>query len=426
MELEAALYGRASMEPADGLVPGPARCTVLAGRGGPKRVLLATGLQDRAGVWTVAARATGMASPCIGLCVLMTGKQVVLFDVQNPRFSVIEEGEEPRRMLLDCILNYLDTGRKVAFEPAFRNARFKTKAWAAFKEQATTLEAHGIGDKQLAVKIILQVLIYIRLHAMGTINGNDWNNLPREMEALRNGGTTLVGTRQDYFACHDHGLTFILAREDVGAIVKAGLESTIASIVHAFQSLEDTDLLLDEYAIAHLMEVALPWIQKKKSGSYYTPRTWAMLASHVAVRKWTANNAGGRDLFSNMKVLDPAMGAGEFLDSMADTLIERAELSGEPHPGDGNLERMALKRDVLFEHVLHGIDINQLAVDITRARLHLNTVKHASFVREPFLHGNRATNASPTLSLADFLTGDFERSKKNPPLWLRIIWVYGS
>lgn len=170
--------------------------------------------------------------------------------------------------------------------------------------------------------------------------------------------------------------------------------------------------------------------ERRASGSYYTPdhivnhiveETLRPLCKSVATRLEAEireegerlQNAQGEarekhaarlqqlqsdfdDRILQLKILDPAMGSGHFLIRACQRLAE--EIATHPYTGDEHVAQMAgdestvsyWKRRVV-ENCLYGVDMNDLAVELAKLALWLETVavdQPLSFLDHHLRHGN--------------------------------------
>lgn len=117
-----------------------------------------------------------------------------------------------------------------------------------------------------------------------------------------------------------------------------------------------------------------PGEQRRRAGSYYTPRALAREVVARALAPLLARARAPDDLLA-LRVCDPAMGSGAFLveacRQLADALTDawrRAGAAPAGPPGDDELTRA---RRLVAARCLHGVDLDPLAVDLARASLWL-------------------------------------------------------
>ncbi len=146
---------------------------------------------------------------------------------------------------------------------------------------------------------------------------------------------------------------------------------------------------------------------RRESGTHYTPRSLTEQIVNVALEplvytgpaeghprdQWTLKSP--RTIL-DLKVCDPAMGSGAFLVQACRYLAERlveawsvAEASGRLVNADGDVvdargtsdplpmqadERLAVARGLVAERVLYGVDVNPLAVELSKLSIWLVTL----------------------------------------------------
>lgn len=107
------------------------------------------------------------------------------------------------------------------------------------------------------------------------------------------------------------------------------------------------------------------------------------------------------DRVLRLRVLDPAIGSGHFLLSACQYLAE--EIATHPYSGDESLEQGAAGQSALtfwkrrvVENCLYGVDLNELAVELAKLALWLETVsadRPLSFLDHHLRHGNSLVGA---------------------------------
>jgi hypothetical protein len=111
------------------------------------------------------------------------------------------------------------------------------------------------------------------------------------------------------------------------------------------------------------------------------------------------------DRVLNANVLDPAMGSGHFLVSACQYLAE--EIATHPYTGDPDADALDGSESVLTfwkrrvaERCLFGVDVNPMAVELSRLALWLETATTNSplvFVEHHLRHGNALIGVSPSI-----------------------------
>ncbi|MBN2150113.1 MAG: N-6 DNA methylase [Candidatus Lokiarchaeota archaeon] len=296
--------------------------------------------------------ANRLDSPCVE-CIIIAGEgDLRVQDLANVRDATIDEGDlDPHK--IDCICRYVDTGQVIFLDPVFEDPDFLKKALAAFSSNIALLTSAGLQDRGQCVRAALQVAIDTCLASL-KVQIQASKVLPSLSTALPTLGDAI---REKLYA--------------------------------PWRSIPNLEARLDGAVICRLMEQSILSADKKRTGSYFTPRSWAWYTCHEALvayaaatgRDGPAGQLAERDL-QRLRILDPAMGSGDFLDAMSIVLVDAwLPLLAGSRPGekrDWNALRLQAKLENIFKHNLHGIDLNKLAVEMTRVRLFLNALKHVS------------------------------------------------
>ena len=207
-----------------------------------------------------------------------------------------------------------------------------------------------------------------------------------------------------------------------------------------------TDMMLGDIFEKQMVEE-----ERKESGSYYTPAKITRYISQNTIESYILDklneelNANYKnldeffesekelraykllyDILNNIRILDPACGSGHFLERAVEVLVdiyERLRDKVKELGFDGNLFiikvaddngnirnenllaiddeefKMRIKFHVIVSKNIYGVDINESAVGISRARLFISIAKHFDkekgiFVRFPNVHFNIRTGNS--------------------------------
>jgi hypothetical protein len=115
---------------------------------------------------------------------------------------------------------------------------------------------------------------------------------------------------------------------------------------------------------------------RKATGTFYTPQPIAKYLVRQTIGPLTRDATPERIL--EMRVLDPSMGSGAFLVASCGFLADAYEAAlvrhGGYHPTDfGPAERIAIRRTIA-ERCLFGVDLNPMAVQLSRLSLWLTTL----------------------------------------------------
>jgi hypothetical protein len=382
---------------------------------------------------------------------------VELRDTINFRCRIVPDATFARD-IMPSLLAYATHGSRVFLEVAFEDPAFRKACWNAFKQAFSAVELHGIFSDEAKAKMLLQLLLLVRAQDLGWFNG--------DRHFLANIAATvtqsLLGERRDRIWSYFRGIFGEMRLEAPELWVQDVYSNRLLNLSQAFllvpDELERAWILdewmipsveggcvprwqepfeaipwfhecFDEGMICYLMERSMSEIEKKRSGSYYTPRAWAAYACAEAVNTWLSRGQDRRRFYRDAdtvfpvpRVLDPATGAGEFLDAMLDQLASTNDDAATRHPGNANEVRFSFKIEQGLQLVLYGMDINELATRMTKARLFMNVAKHLSWVEtEPELLEEFHVN----MIREDFLTRGyvpefFDIVVGNPPYLMEV------
>ncbi len=330
---------------------------------------------------------------------------------------------------IDCICRYANSGHVVFLDPLFDDPGFLKQCWAAFSSNLEVLESAGLRDREQRVRFALQMVIELCLKA--------WKILPPHASLVKVTGEQSTHAQIGTQSFSIDGVTLYprelaKTRKDVGATPWNVDEATLDALAAPWCSISCLEAQIDERIVCFLMEQSILGHEKKRTGSYFTPRTWAWYTCHKSLQTFGAMKDRDGDTFQfgahdlqRLEILDPAMGSGDFLDAMSLNLVDAwlPLLFGSrlEKAVDWNALRLRAKLEHVFSHNLHGIDLNQLAVDVTRARFFLNAIKHVS--RDPSL-AKMMEGFSIDLVLDDFLTRKVDHAYDiiigNPPYLMEV------
>ncbi len=141
--------------------------------------------------------------------------------------------------------------------------------------------------------------------------------------------------------------------------------------------------------------------ERRATGSYYTPQAIVEEMVDDSVGRLVAEleqELGGDDLVAALmalRVCDPAMGSGHFLVEVVDHLGRAIVRAGGEGSNPAATQFQAAKRDVV-ERCVFGVDLNPLAVELSKLSLWLTTVardRPLSFIDAHLVCGNSLIGA---------------------------------
>jgi len=160
--------------------------------------------------------------------------------------------------------------------------------------------------------------------------------------------------------------------------------------------------------------------ERRDTGSYYTPEPIVRFMATQAIREVLAarqQDVGPLEAVLAIRVVDPAMGSGHFLvdavDVLAQALVSALDADA---PRDESEIRWA--RREIVERCIYGVDLNPLAVELTKLSLWLATMqvgKPLSFLDHHIRHGNSVLYYSLRSALER--QGDHEAAVPADGLW---------
>ncbi len=227
-------------------------------------------------------------------------------------------------------------------------------------------------------------------------------------------------------------------------ISEKDIDFDIPPLLNLFESRDWIDGDIDEYVLGSLYEKLMTETERKKTGSYYTPEEITEYICKNTIEPYLVDrineeygknyknineliNAGDSkellklfDLLKNIKILDPAVGSGHFLESAINVLVgiyrelkDKAKEAGIEKleiliadeegrikslnlleiPEKEGLFEIYVKFFIILSRNVYGVDINPSALKVARARLFLMLAKHFNanadlFIRFPNVHFN--------------------------------------
>ncbi|MFX1256503.1 MAG: Eco57I restriction-modification methylase domain-containing protein [Promethearchaeota archaeon] len=215
-------------------------------------------------------------------------------------------------------------------------------------------------------------------------------------------------------------------------------------ILNLFESRDWTIGNIDEFVLGAIYEKMISRLERKKLGAFYTPEEITSYICRKTIEPFLLNKVNNKfnfnygnlnEIFNNcnhsilyflfeelksIKILDPAVGSAHFLESAIEFLTEIYEkilnIANELNLKKGfeiiasdvngtlkkiellniddiNQIRLYLKFFIILSKNIYGVDINQSALNIAKARLFLLIAKHFNFkkryiIRFPNIHFN--------------------------------------
>ncbi|MHA1714345.1 MAG: Eco57I restriction-modification methylase domain-containing protein, partial [Promethearchaeota archaeon] len=367
---------------------------------------------------------------CIIDVVLINLHDELVFHDNNLRVGIkIRDGNEIERNI-QHVKNFLKTGSRVFLIPIFDRSAFVKKLWKNVQKVKESLALAKVLNETLEYRWIFQLLILIRLEALGFFDNNNCY-LKQVLKKIKN-AKVKIGENLSFSsfiaslmkqmlknkskamitdAFGGNIINFhpaIIMPEDELDNIQAQNEPHLnenhqtihSSIVESWHDIPGIQELLDENIICKLMEKSMQRDKKKKSGAFFTPILWATFTCAKAIEYLDVQLKDGRRHF---RILDPAAGYGDFLIAMAEILVDfhaNWMLAGHKREHDMQRFRFKCKLKRIYKHELHAIDINKLAIQIINARIFLNIAKHATTWQEKL---ELATEFRSNLKNKDFL-----------------------
>uniref|UniRef100_UPI0004646E1A Eco57I restriction-modification methylase domain-containing protein n=1 Tax=Borrelia persica TaxID=44448 RepID=UPI0004646E1A len=177
-------------------------------------------------------------------------------------------------------------------------------------------------------------------------------------------------------------------------------------------------------------------LDRKKSGSYYTPDDLTEFMSIAAIEHQLSQNVSPLDL----KIIDNSCGAGYFLlsslhyltekvwseidkfDDVKDLLEQEYEITLNEIRKHGicDLDKKLVLKRILLKKCIYGVDISDIAINITKMNLWIDTFilgRSVSFINNNIKVGNALIGYTK----GGFFTVLEEKFQKNVSLWSILI-----
>jgi type I restriction-modification system DNA methylase subunit len=285
--------------------------------------------------------------------------QDTLWDRLDELFKLIDQGSQSRRIPKEDL-----------YIPAYNGGLFRTDPDEDDSNEAQFLASHQVGDAYLAR--VIELLTRSQ-------NGNGGGKIFVDYSSLdvRHLGSIYEGLLEYQLDVASEPLTL----ED-GEYVPAS---------------EGDEVVVEEGEV-HLMTGSG---ERKATGSYYTPEyvveyiveeTLGPLVDNIretlvgqtTYRKGDHEAGTFADEFAehvfDLKILDPAMGSGHFLTSAIDYLAREIIDAQEKQAAQQGIETVDEEHDInwarrqVAQRCIYGVDLNPLAVELTKVSLWLRTL----------------------------------------------------
>jgi len=277
---------------------------------------------------------------------------------------------------LDELFQLIDQGSKQQgipeedlYIPAYNGGLFRTDPDEDDSDEARFLANHEVGDAHLA-----------RVIELLTRSANAGNGTTGE-------GKIFV----DYSS---------LDVRHLGSIYEGLLEYQL-NVADEDLAVEDEEYVSAEEGDEVVVEAGDIYLttdsgERKATGAYYTPEyvveyivenTLGPLVDDIRkdLAGQTAHGEGGfagefADRIFELKVLDPAMGSGHFLTSAVDYLAREIIDAQEKQAAQEGIETVDERRDInwarrqVAQRCIYGVDLNPLAVELSKVSLWLRTL----------------------------------------------------
>lgn len=165
-----------------------------------------------------------------------------------------------------------------------------------------------------------------------------------------------------------------------------------------------------------------PKIERKRSGSYYTPPDLIALVLEEALDPLITEALATDDpeaALLAMTVVDPAVGSGPFLVAAARRIatVLATVRTGDTEPNPQDLRTATAE---VIERCMYGVDLNDLAVELAKVALSLEAFDGSRPL--PFLDGhlkvgNSLLGTTPALLAANIPDAAFKTLGGDDPNW---------
>ncbi|MHA1793985.1 MAG: Eco57I restriction-modification methylase domain-containing protein [Promethearchaeota archaeon] len=336
----------------------------------------------------------------------ISDEQCILVDlVKFRKKKIFLDNDENIKDLVHGVAWFLKTGNPSLLELIFNKDNEKMKksivfAFNKFKEKIIVSNTKDKNKDITLVEIFIQVLVFLRILFLGLLDEMLIKSVEKERRKSEfiPGKTSIEETLFliDVFLLENQVLhrdvkknaAFHAIREMMEKIVFIDDEQKeilgnnrkiLQMLISDMISISNIDHELTGAIIGNIFEATKKSAAKRKSGAYFTPIHWVYFSCQKALNYLRENKAWNDNEVSNISILDPAMGSGDFIETMLELMTERALRSNKDITGiDLNTKRFHEKLQIIHSKRIVGIDIDEVAVKIARCRMFISILEHVS------------------------------------------------
>lgn len=307
---------------------------------------------------------------------------------------------------------------------------------------------------------------------MSTPNNGVFNDMSNLGKIVVTGTAPFINGEFDNLEIKINDVTFYVDGE-TDLLQKTDPKNVVnVSILNLFESRDWTEGNIDEYVLGAIYEKLITQDRRKKTGAYYTPEIITLYMSENSIEYYLVDSINSLlkknytslsqmidnleseqlkylfELLKNLKILDPAVGSAHFLESSIDVLLkiyksirnrfknntDLNELLIKIVNQKGEIENINLiditnenqfdlfvKFFIILSKNIYGVDINNSALKIAKARLFLSLAKHFDvknnyFIMFPNIHFNLRFGNSLLGFTKLFKKQVLEEKKKQKPM----------
>ena len=163
----------------------------------------------------------------------------------------------------------------------------------------------------------------------------------------------------------------------------SNIKNSLKSALNCSDLCQGLENKLSKYTPRGLIKGSLvlqPTVERRNTGSHYTPRTLTQPIIQEVFRPWleSCKFAPSAEQILNVKVCDPAMGSGAFLVEacrfLASYLVKAWNNGGFPSEFDESYDKDIYARRLVSQSCLYGLDKNPFAVSLAKLSIWLVTL----------------------------------------------------